>query len=169
MRPTVPEKQPQEDRFRQELVNLIDLRHPLCRLAAQIPWTECEETFGAWYAENGRPGIAIRLMVGLHYLKHTYALSDEEVVLRWVENPYWQYFCGEVVFQHRLPIDPSQMTRFRKRIGEGGCETLFRLTIEAGKKTQTIKARSLKRRWWIRPCSPKRWRFLRMRACISRV
>ena len=34
-------------------------------------------------------GIPIRLMVGLHYLKHTFNESDETVVDRWVENPYW--------------------------------------------------------------------------------
>ena len=29
-------------------------------------------------------------MVGLCYLQHTFTLSDEEVVARWIENPYWQ-------------------------------------------------------------------------------
>ncbi len=49
-------------------------------------------------------------MVGLHYLKHAFNESDESVVARWVENPYWQYCCGEEFFRHKLPIDPSQMT-----------------------------------------------------------
>ena len=54
-------------------------------------------------------------MVGLQYLKHIHGLSDEAVVQRWAENPYWQYFCGEVYFQHEMPIDPSSMTRLRQR------------------------------------------------------
>ncbi len=90
-----------------------------------------------------RPGIAIRLMVGLHYLKYMFNLSDEAVVERWVANPYYQYFCGEQYFQHRLPIDPSQMTRFRSRIGASGCETMLTLTIEAGLKSKTIDAKSV--------------------------
>lgn len=135
---------PQEDLFRQQLDNLLDSRHELIRLAQQIPWAQCVERFGPLYAERGRPGLPIRLLVGLQYLKHLYALSDDEVVVRWVENPYWQYFCGEMYFQHALPIDPSQMTRFRQRIGEGGCEWLLQLTIEVGLATKTIQAAHLR-------------------------
>ena len=82
--------------------------------------------------------MPIRLLVGLQSLKQLDALSDEEVVARWGENPYWQYFWGEVYFQHTLPIDPSQMTRFRQRIGEAGCEWLLKLTVEVGLATKTI-------------------------------
>jgi IS5 family transposase len=67
-------------------------------------------------AERGRPGLPIRLFVGLQYLKHFYARPDEEVVARWMEIPYWEYFCGEAYFQHALPVDPSQMARFLPRI-----------------------------------------------------
>ena len=90
------------------------------------------ESFGVLYAEQGRPGVPIRLLVGLHYLKHAFDLSDEEGVLRWVENPYWQYFCGEEYFQHKLPVDGSQLTRFRSRIGAGGCELMLKLTVMTG-------------------------------------
>ncbi len=55
-------------------------------------------------------------MVGLEYLKQIHDLSDEQVVERWVENPYWQYLCGEEYFQHQLPIDPSSLSRFRLHI-----------------------------------------------------
>ena len=81
-------------------------------------------------------------MAGLHYLKHAFALSDEVVVRSWVENPYWQYFCGEEYFQHRLPIDPTQMTRFRTRLGTSGCEKLSQLTIAAGLETGAVKPSS---------------------------
>ncbi|WP_386263460.1 transposase, partial [Xanthomonas translucens] len=66
----------------------------------------------------------IRLMAGLLYLKHAYALSDEAVCARWLENPYWQFFTGEVFFQTRLPCDPSSLTRWRQRLGEAGMEEL---------------------------------------------
>jgi IS5 family transposase len=130
--------------FRLELNNMVDHRHALVKLSHQINWEAFATEFGPLYAEGkGRPGVAIRLMVGLNYLKHTFNLSDEEVVARWVENPYWQYFCGEQYFTHRLPIDPSQMTRFRKRIGTAGCETMLKMTIQAGLSSKTITLRSL--------------------------
>jgi len=57
-------------------------------------------------------------MAGLHLLKHTYALSDEDVVKGRVENPYRQHFCGEVMFQHDFPFNPSQIV---KRQNFNGC------------------------------------------------
>lgn len=132
------------DLFRQELVNIINLRHPLVQLAQKIDWAACEQRFGGLYAAGvGRPGHPIRLMVGLQLLKHTSNLSDEEVVAVWVENPYWQHFCGEQYFRHDLPIDPSLMTGFRKRIGESGCEAILGLTVTAGLATRTVAKTSL--------------------------
>jgi len=142
MRPKERTKTPQSDLFRLKLVNLIDLRHELCQLGEKINWPSLVEQFGALYAEHGRPGVPIRLMAGLHYLKHAFGLSDEVVVKSWVENPYWQYFCGEEYFQHRLPIDPSQMTRFRTRLGPSGCEKLLELTIAAGLEAGAVKPAS---------------------------
>ena len=56
------------------------------------------QEFGRLYVPDlGRPGVPIRLMAGLHLLKRTHGLSDENVVKGWVENPYWQHFCGEVM------------------------------------------------------------------------
>jgi IS5 family transposase len=72
-------------------------------------------------------------------------MSDEAVVRRWVENPYWQYFCGATHYEHQLPIDPSSMTRFRRRIGESGCEKILQATVTAGLNSKTIKAAHLKR------------------------
>ena len=142
MRPIEPTVTPQNDLFRMKLVNLLDLRHELCRLADRMEWERLVDQFGGLYAEAGRPGVPIRLMSGLHYLKHLYGVSDEQVVKSWVENPYWQYFCGEEYFCHEPPIDPSQMTRFRTRLGTSGCEQLLKLTIAAGVATQAVKPAS---------------------------
>jgi transposase, IS5 family len=132
------------DLFRQELVNLVDLRHALCVLAGKIDWAACERQFGGLYAAGtGRPGHPIRLMVGLQLLKYIRDISDEQVVAAWPENPYWQYFCGEQYFRHDLPIDPSLMTGFRHRIGADGCEFILGLTVQTGLATKTIAAASL--------------------------
>ena len=143
MKPKQPEASRCDDLFRMKLEQLISQRHELYRLAQVIDWQRCEDQFGALYADEGRPGLPVRLMVGLQYLKHAFNLSDEEVVAGWVENPYWQYFCGAEYFSHDLPIDPSQMSRFRKRIGDAGCEWLLQLTVQAGLATQTVQATSL--------------------------
>jgi IS5 family transposase len=129
-----------------ELDLALDPNHELVRLATKIPWDDLAQEFGRLYVPDlGRPGIPIRLMAGLHLLKHTYGLSDEDVVKGWVENPYWQHFCGEVMFQHHFPIHPSQMTRWRRRIGEKGVEKLLEATITAGKATGTITERSFEK------------------------
>ncbi len=84
-------------------------------------------------------------MVAHHYLKYQHDLSDEDVVALWVENPYWQHFSGMTHFQHRMPIDPSSMTRWRKRLGDAGAEQMLRATIEAGMKMRVIRPAELKR------------------------
>jgi IS5 family transposase len=81
-------------------------------------------------------------MVGLHYLKRTFDLSDEAVVARWVENPYWQYFCGMLNFTHELPIDPSLMTRWRRRLKSEGMEKLLEETIRLRLVTGVISGAS---------------------------
>ncbi|SDY93407.1 transposase, partial [Nitrosomonas sp. Nm33] len=143
MKPKKQEPTPCDDLFRMRLEQMLDQRHELYRLAGKIDWSVVEERFDRLYSDEGRPAIPIRLMVGLHYLKHTFNESDETVVERWVENPYWQYICGEEYFRHELPIDPSQMTRFRDRIGEAGCEFMLSLTVVAGIATQTVSKTSL--------------------------
>jgi len=82
-----------KDLFRERLDALIDLKHPLVRLAGGVPWLDFDEAFGRFYKPLGRRAKPTRLMVGLHYLKHTFDLSDELTVERWVENPYWQCHC----------------------------------------------------------------------------
>jgi len=146
MRPRRPKEAPSEDLFRARLSNQLDLRHPLIRLAGLIDWESFETEFGSLYHETlGRPGKPTRLMVGLTYLKHSYNLSDEQVCERWLENPYWQFFCGFDYLQHRLPIEPSSLTRWRERIGASGMERLLAATIDAALAAGVAKPASLTR------------------------
>jgi IS5 family transposase len=145
-----PKKSSQNDRqmdlFRSQLSRIINSNHGLVKLARIVEWDRLDDLFGSTYCpDNGRPGVSTRLMVALHYLKYTYNLSDEDVVATWVENPYWQYFSGMKFFEHELPINPSSMTRWRKRIGEAGAEELLKETIKAGLKLKAIKSFQLKR------------------------
>lgn len=125
---------------------LCNETHPLSRLSNSIGWSHFDESFGQLYSEGqGRPAKPTRLMVGLHYLKHAFDLSDEEVVGQWIENPYWQLFCGEEYFQHDFPIDPSLMTKWRNRLKSAGLEKLLEETIRAGLETKVLKRTSLNR------------------------
>jgi IS5 family transposase len=136
----------QDDLLRARLVEMIDMRHELVKLATLIDWDVFEREWAGFFpSHTGRPATMTRLVAGLLFLQHAYALSDEAVVARWAENPYWQHFCGETFFQHCLPLDPSSLSRWRKRIGEEGVEWMLTQTIEAGKRAGTVKDRDLKR------------------------
>lgn len=140
-KPPVPRS---DELFRSRLDEQINMSHPLVRLAGLIDWAEIERTFAAHFSSaRGRPALAPRLVAGLLYLQHTFDASDEAVVNTWVENPYWQHFCGEVYLQTEAPIDPSSLTRWRKRIGEEGVETLLMATIDAARRGGVIKAASI--------------------------
>ena len=125
--------------FQSRLDQILDPRHPLFTLALSINWQKFETDFGKYFVEyKGRPGLPIRLVVGLHYLKYTYNVSDERVVEQFVENPYWQYFCGFEFFQHRFPCDPTSLTKWRNRIGVEGVEKLLKETIATAQKEEII-------------------------------
>ncbi len=116
--------------FEVALESFIDMNHELVLLSKQIDWEAVESEFAEYYcADNGRPSVPIRKMVGMMLLKNIYNLSDEGVVARWMENPYMQYFTGEKVFQKRPPMNPIDMTKFRKRIGEKGAEKIFKISL----------------------------------------
>ena len=125
--------------FTSRLDQIINMKHPLCVLAKSIDWQVFDDKLGALYSDKtGAPAKPTRLMVGLHYLKYAYNVSDEEVVAGFLENPYWQYFCGFEYFQHDFPIDPSSMTRWR--ICQAG--------VSAGaKKTRRVKSSMIVWNW----------------------
>ena len=114
-------------------------------LANQIDWAVFDTKFGRLYADKGRPALPTRLMVGLHYLKHAFNESDESVVARLLENGYWMYFCGFEFFIHRLPLDPSSLVRWRKRIGPKQMEQLLAETLEAAKREEHLAEQHMER------------------------
>jgi IS5 family transposase len=109
---------------------MLNPKMPLYKLADTIPWQEIEAELSPLYTDFGRPAKPIRLMVGLNLLKHMFNLGDETVIKGWVENPYYQYFTGETVFQWKPPVVPSDMVYFRKRIGTEGLERILAVTIK---------------------------------------
>ncbi len=114
MGPKPAEDRNEHDLFRTELFNLIDQRHELVRLSELIDWEAFESAWSPQFeSTTGRPALPTRRMAALLYLKHVFALSDEDTARRWCENPYWQHFSGERYFCHELPCDPSSLVRWR--------------------------------------------------------
>jgi transposase, IS5 family len=140
MRPKERRDSGQNDMFRARLDQIVDMGRPLAKLAATIDWRFLEERFGAVYSDKpGQPPLPTRLMAGLAILKHTHNLSDEELCARWVENPYYQLFCGEEFFRHKPPFDRSSLTRWRQRMGEEKLVALIQESLSAATRTGAAK------------------------------
>ena len=132
--------------FETPLNEIINMEHPLVILASRMDWASLEEVFGKLYVpHHGRPGLPTRLMVGLHYLKYAFNHSDESAVETFLENPYWQYFCGQEYFVHDLPLDPSSMTRWRKRLNKNDSEALLKETIQTALRMNVMKPKEVSR------------------------
>jgi len=146
MRPRERRETGEQDLFRSRLDQIIDMKHPLARLARTVDWGFLEGRFGEVYTDDpGHPPLPTRLMAGLAILKHTYDQSDEVLCERWVENPYYQYFCGEEFFQHRLVFDRSSLTRWRNRMGEERLQALLQESLAVATRTEAIKPSELSR------------------------
>jgi len=140
MRPKERREKGQNDFFKSRLDQIVDMTHPLAKLARQIDWAFLEKSFGSVYSDGpGHPPLPTRLMAGLAILKHTYDLSDEALCVRWVENPYYQLFCGEEFFCHKLPFDRSSMTRWRQRMGEERLGALIQESLSVATKSEAAK------------------------------
>src|ERR1700752_4000287 len=136
----------QADLLRSRLDAILDMDHALVKLSRTIDWSFLEERFGAVYEDKpGRPPLPTRLMAGLAMLKHTYDLSDEVLCERWPENPYYQFFCGEEFFQHRLGFDRSSLTRWRQRMGEERLQALLQESLAVATRTEAIEPSGLNR------------------------
>jgi transposase, IS5 family len=135
-----------KDLFQPALEEIIDMGHALVRLVKEIDWSFLDQRFSAvCQAGPGQPPLPTRLVAGLMILKHTHNLSDEVLCARWLENPYYQYFCGEEVFRHRLPFDRSSLTRWRQRLGEEQLAALLQESLSVAHKTDALTTKDLER------------------------
>ena len=141
-----PRDNRQKDLLRPPLEQIIDLCHPLARLGREIDWDFLDERFSAVCRSGpGQPPLPTRLVAGLLILKHMHDLSDEVLCARWLENPYYQYLCGEESFQHRLPFERSSLTRWRQRLGEEQLAALLQESLSVAHKTGALATKDLER------------------------
>jgi IS5 family transposase len=135
--------------FETRLSDLLNPNNVLIKLSKNIDWKNIEDEIGNIFkSKKGRPGISTRTIVGLFMLKHIFGLSDKSVVLNWIENPYWQYFCGYDFLQQKFPINPSSFSRWRNRIGKEKIDKLLSHTLKTDKKIKTIETNSFKKVIW---------------------
>ncbi len=120
----------QKSLFSGSFMEMLDTQDPLIVLADNYPWSKLEDYLQQFYSGIGRPPKAIRLMVGLLLLKQLESLSDENVVLQFKRNPYYQYFCGNSDYEPKEPCHPTELVKFRNRIGKEGFEYIFKLSVE---------------------------------------
>ena len=140
MRPKERRESGQTDLLRSRLDHILNMDHALVKLAKTIDWRFLEERLGEVYDDDpGRPPLPTRLMAGLAILKSTHNLSDENLCERWLENPYYQLFCGEEFFQHRLPFDRTSLTRWRLRMGEERLMALLQESLTAATRLGAAK------------------------------
>ena len=140
MRPKERRASGQKDLFQSRLDQIIDPGHALVKLAQKIDWRFLETRLGVVYTDKkGRPPLPTRLMAGLAILKAMHDLSDEGLCARWLENPYYQYFCGEEFFRHKLPFDRSSMTRWRQRMGEDALVSMVQESLATAVRTGAAK------------------------------
>ncbi len=134
----------QLDLFQTHLDRVIDPSHPLVVLADKIDWQRFDSALSDCYCpDNGAPAKATRLLVGLHYLKHAFDESDESVVARWIENPYWQYFCGFTTMQYTLPLHPTSLVKWRGRVGAERIVELLQETIALAVRERQVSPKEL--------------------------
>jgi len=139
-----PVRQEQDLLFRSRLSEQLNPKHELLRLAKAIDWQQLETEFLPLFTAGvGHPPLPIRLACGLMILQHMFNLSDERVVEVWIENPYWQAFCGYDFLQWKLPAHPTSLTHWRKRIGTQGVEKILQLSISVALRTKTVTTTEL--------------------------
>jgi len=122
-------KNNQPNLFHSPLRDMLDSHDPLVALADAIAWEQFDKSFSVYYSKEGRPAKPIRLMVGLLILKQLENLSDENMVLQWKRNPYYQYFCGMTEYSPCTPCDSTELVKFRQRIGTEGVEQIFAMSV----------------------------------------
>jgi transposase, IS5 family len=135
-----------KDLLRPALEDIIDLDHPLVRLAREIDWPFLDGRFASVCTSGpGQPPLPTRLVAGLFILKHLHDLSDEVLCARWLENPYYQFFCGELSFCHKLPFERSSLTHWRQRLGEEQLVALVQESLSVAHRTGALATRDLER------------------------
>ena len=144
MRPKKHETTMSGDLFRARLDQIINLKHELVQLAAKIDWAWIDGEIAPLYSDKGRPGIETRFVIGLLLLKHIYGLSDEGVCERWVYDPYFQHFTGEAFFQHAFPHERSDLSHWRKRLGER-LDLLLAESLRVAHQSGALRIRDLAR------------------------
>jgi len=132
--------------LQQRLSDQLNPRHVLVILSQLIDWEDLEKEFSSLFVEKaGAPAKPVRLITGLFMLQNMTNFSDEGAIQQWIESPYWQFFCGYDYLQWKFPVNPSSLSRWRKRLGEKGMKKILACTLKTALNIGAVKATSLKK------------------------
>jgi IS5 family transposase len=144
MKPRARTDAQQLDLFKAQFSQILNPDHPLLILAEKIDWKRFDAALADCFCPDfGAPALPIRLMVGLLYLKHAFNESDESLLERWVENPYWQAFCGFTTMQHKAPLHPTSLVKWRQRAGAERLAELLQETIALAMREKEVTPQEL--------------------------
>ncbi len=116
--------------FSDSLLSYLNPTNRYMMLKDEIDWPCLVSDIAVYYKEKGRKSLPLRTMIGLNIVKFIDDLSDEKVIQLYLENPYVQAFCGQVVFQKNQPCSNAMLSIFRNKIGEKGCKRIFQESIK---------------------------------------
>ena len=135
-----------EEMFPKEWIEtqVTDSTNELVILRQVIPWQTIINQLTMFYNNNsGRLGKPLRVMVALLILARLRSLHDRSVVEQVKENRYMQYFCNVPDAELANFVDPSLLSRFRKRLGEKGIAIIETEVFEWLRRSDIVKGDTL--------------------------
>lgn len=135
-----------EEAFSKEWIEtqITDSANELVILRQVIPWQAIITQLTQFYSnDSGRLGKSLRVMVALLILARLRSLCDRPVVAQVKENRYMQYFCNIPDAELANFVDPSLLTRFRKRLGEKGIAIIETEVFELFRRSGIVKGDTL--------------------------
>jgi len=154
MQPKKHEATREDNLFRARLEQIINMKHELVRLAGRIDWAWLDSEIASLYSGKGRPGIESRFVIGLLLRKQIYGLSNERVCERWVHDPYVEQFTGEAFFHHAFPHERSDLSHWRKRLGDK-LDLLLAESLPVAHDSGALRTRTWRGSPSTPPCSPR--------------
>ena len=115
------------------------------KMAQVIPWSEFESEYAQNFpTEMGAPAKSFRMALGALIIKEKLGISDRETVEQIRENPYLQYFIGQLTYSNELAFDPSLLVHFRQRISLNLINKVNERMVEKMRSTTRVKTEKKK-------------------------
>ena len=124
---------------------MLNKDHKICKLANLINWPGLEQELSAIskVCAKGRNKKDLRLMSGLVMLQAMGNYSDLGTSENFLENHYWQHFCGFEYLVNESAVSETSIRRFRQEIGEAGMNIIMKHLVQVATSTGLLKKKDL--------------------------